>query len=156
MSLLLIQQTVTELHQRNPYEKKSVIIITLQSGRKLYVNDFDERTKSIFVQLRSFTNNELGLLKRHIRQELFDRNTSPEVITNFLEDGDTRIMLEDALSLYVSPISRIATPRLCIDHNRVIEPRFLIGKAQSGSSLPAIILNGLRGQILTVALEQEK
>lgn len=156
MALLLVQQTVTELHQLKPYEQKSVVIITLQSGRKLYVDSFDAQRKSISVQLRSFTNRELGLFKRRIRQELFDQDASSETITAFLEADDTRIVLEDALSLYVSPISRLATPRLCIDHNRIIKPRFLIEKAHSGSHLPEVILQEFNDQILSVTLEESE
>jgi hypothetical protein len=155
MTLLLVQQTVTELHQLKPYEKKSVIVITLQSGKKLYVDSFDPQRKSICVQLRSFTNSELGLFKRRIRQELFDRDASPEIITGFLEADDTRIVLENALSLYVSPTSRTKT-RLCIDHNRMIKPRFLIEKTQSGSHLPEVILHDFNSYILSVELEESE
>ncbi len=150
MSLALKTQTVTEIYQIKG-EKESVIVITLESGRIIYVDSFDEKDKSITVQLRSFTSGEIGTFKRRIRQAIFGPDASLQEITDFLE-VHSKIRLMRALTTYVSPISG-GSSRLIFDHNRRIKPAFIIENTEFGSMDP-VILRDFASFISTVKLER--
>lgn len=153
LAIFLLTQTVTELHPLKPFEDRDIVVVTLVSGRKVYVDDYDPDTLSINVQLRSFTNAELGLMKRALRRQNY-QGLGLDVITEFLENQAT-FRLHGALSRYSSPLTRTFQPRVCFDHNTGFRrPLFRIEDKETGGNEGELLVYGLNGQIESVHVER--
>lgn len=153
MAVFLLTQTVTELHPLKPLERTDIIVITMASGRTLYVEDYETKDMSIFVQLRSFTPSELGLIKRKIHMEESWRDTPLKEITRYVETG-VMFKILGALSWYSSPLTRLYQPRLCLNHNTgFLRPVLGIKDKSNGVIQAEIRLKGFGGPIEKVTIE---